>query len=583
MNTDVLLNEMGVKEEVVTKCIEHWANVSGEKLFLYYGESGKKLTYWQFNQITNSIGHSLMEKGIKKGDRISVFLKNPFITTMVMFGIWKCGAIFSPINFNYRGKLLSYQLIDTEPQLLITERAMVPILNEISSEIQGLQAAVHNSLEGDHDYIAEIAELPLNQNFIEFPFERLMQGPTNNLNVEINYWDTANIIYTSGTTGPAKGVVQSHRWINGYTLRMRLFMTQADVVYNDLPLYHVGGAFANIAKAAYSGCTVAIWDKFSPKQFWNRIETCGASMAILLDVMIPWLVNAQPSENDRMNTLNKVHMQPLPKYHHEVAKRFGIDIVSAGFGQTESGNPLAGMIIELEPGKGSPEHFKKGMERHEILERCNTFQIPVIEGNKKLDKGFMGKPTKFFEVAVLDNQDLEVSAGKVGQIAFRPKLPHLIMSEYFNKPNSTTKAFKNLWFHTGDAGYLGEDGYYYFVDRLGGVIRSRGEKISSYQLEDIITSHSEIDFCAAFPVPAEEGDEDDVAIYVVKKANSEIDEEELSEWAEGQMPKYMWPKYIRFTVDLPRTPTNKVEKYKLRDELLQELTAIRENQSSLQI
>jgi len=567
-----LINEMPVKEEVVTKCVEHWAEVSSNKTFLYYGESEKKLTYQQFNQVANSIAHSLIERGIVKGDRVSVFLKNPFITTIVMFAIWKCGAVFSPINFNYRGKLLSYQLKDTDPKILITERIMVPILNEIADEIEGMYAVVYSPQEGDHDYIAEISEISLDKRVIEIPYERLLQAETSNPNIELNYWDTANIIYTSGTTGPAKGVVQSHRWINGYTLRMRLCMTSEDVVYNDLPLYHVGGAFANIARAAYLGCTVALWDKFSPHQFWTRIEKAGASTAILLDVMIPWLMNAEPTKQDAINTLNKVHMQPLPKYHHEVAKRFGINIVSAGFGQTETGNPLAGMIVELAEGEGTPKHLYKGLSREEILRKCEQFQIPVIDGKQELNKGFMGKPTMYFDVTVLDENDLEVPVGQVGQIAFRPRLPHLILNEYFNKPASTTKAFKNLWFHSGDAGYLGEDGYYYFVDRMGGVIRCRGEKISSYQLEDIITGHPEIDFCAAFPVPAEVGDEDDVAIVVVKKADTTIDEEALREWAKSQMPKYMWPKHIRFTLELPRTPTNKIEKYKIREELMKELS-----------
>lgn len=95
---------MVVKEEVVTKCVEHWAEVLGDKTFLYYGECDKKLTYQQFNQMTNSTAHSLNKRGIEKGDRISVFLKNPYVTTIVMFAIWKCGAVFSPINFNYRGR-----------------------------------------------------------------------------------------------------------------------------------------------------------------------------------------------------------------------------------------------------------------------------------------------------------------------------------------------------------------------------------------------------------------------------------------------------------------------------------------------
>jgi carnitine-CoA ligase len=565
------LMEGAFPEEVVTKSLEYWSEAAGEKTFLYYGEDEKRISYQKFNQLTNSIGHSLLSRGIQKGDRIAVFLKNPLISTMVMFGIWKCGAVFSPINFNYRGKLLSYQLKDSQPKMLITERLMVPILNEISTEVGEMTTIVHNPMDGDHDFIAELTDISLDANYNEASLERLLRGDTSNLDVELNYWDTANIIYTSGTTGPAKGVVQSHRWINGYTVGSRQMISSDDVIYNDLPLYHVGGAFFNIAKAAYEGCTVALWDKFSPQQFWSRINKSGATMVTLLDVMIPWLMNATPNENDRNNTLNKVHMQPLPKYHNEIAKRFGFDIVTAGFGQTESGNPLISIILETEEGEGTPESLYKGLSREEIIAQCKLNKTPIINGNQELKKGFMGTPPAYFEIAILDDHDLEVPVGQVGHLAIRPRLPHLVLSEYLNKPESTVKSFKNLWFHTGDAGYLGEDGNYYFVDRLGGVIRCRGEKISSYQLEDIINGHPEIELTAAFPVPAEVGDEDDVAIYTVKKTGSSLTEEELKDWVKDKLPKYMWPKYIRFTYELPRTPTNKIEKYKLREELMSQL------------
>ena len=105
------------------------------------------------------------------------------------------------------------------------------------------------------------------------------------------------------------------------------------------------------------------------------------------------------------------------------------------------------------------------------------------------------------------------------------------------------------------------------------MIRCRGEKISSYQLEDIINGHPDIDLCAAFPVPALVGDEDDVAIYVVRKPGAELSKDGLREWIKGKMPKFMWPKHIRFTIEIPRTPTNKVEKYKLREILMSELEA----------
>jgi acyl-CoA synthetase (AMP-forming)/AMP-acid ligase II len=97
-----------------------------------------------------------------------------------------------------------------------------------------------------------------------------------------------------------------------------------DVVYNDLLLYHVGGTFANIARAAWDGCTVAAWEKFNPFEFWNRINASGATSAILIDVIIPWLMIPEETPEDRRNTLKHIHMQPLPEYHHTVARRFGM-------------------------------------------------------------------------------------------------------------------------------------------------------------------------------------------------------------------------------------------------------------------
>lgn len=130
--------------------------------------------------------------------------------------------------------------------------------------------------------------------------------------VTVAYDDPANVIYTSGTTGPAKGVVQPFRWLAQYTFNLRLPVTGADVIYNDLPMYHVGGAIANVARAAWAGCEVAVWNRFSPTDFWRRVESRGVTTAILLDVMIPWLMKAPEDPGDRRNTLNKVHMQPLP-------------------------------------------------------------------------------------------------------------------------------------------------------------------------------------------------------------------------------------------------------------------------------
>lgn len=554
---------LGTNEELVPKKLEQWASEIGDKTFIFYGEANKSITYKRFNQLANSFANQLIDKGIQKGDRISLFLKNPLITTIAMFGIWKAGAVYCPINFNYKGKLLSHQLHDTKPKMLISERQMVPLLNEIVSELSPLPVILHDPKVNDHDYKEDLANVELDRTFSAISFTEFLKENLDNPDIEISYDDTANIIYTSGTTGPAKGVVQSYRWIHGYTYMFRVFNKQEDVIYNDLPMYHVGGAFALVARGAFLGCTVALWDKFSPTDFWKRIEISRASNAILLDVMIPWLMNQKPTENDRYNTLNRVHMQPLPKHHHEVAKRFGIDFVSAGFGQTESGNGFVGIIDELAKGEGTPKELYKGYTKEESIAIAEELNIPLKKGQEDLPKGYMGHTSPFYEGIILNERDEECSVGETGQLALRPRFPQVLFKEYFNAPSATLEVVKNLWFHTGDVGYKGEDNTFYFVDRMKDVIRHKGENISSYQIEDMINQHEHVEVCAAFPVPAAEGDEDDIVVYVVPQTD-EIDMEALDEWIKQTMPKFMWPKFICSIPDLPRTATNKVEKYKLK-------------------
>jgi len=569
MNTEELRKDLESDGVVAIHKFEEWAETRSERTFFYYGEQDKRFSFGQFNRLANSIAHSLRSMGVEKGDRISLFLMNPLITTLAMIGMWKIGAVFCPINFNYKGRLLSYQINDTDPKLLITEQSRLSLLNQIKDDIPDLHIIVHAPEETDHDYEREHADVEVDPKFQSSDFKDLLKAETANPGINIEYRDTASIIYTSGTTGPAKGVVQSHRWIHNYIYYYLKLVHPDDVVYNDLPLYHVGGAFANVIRAAWRGCAVAAWDKFSPFEFWKRIETSGATSALLIDVMIPWLMIPEETPEDSRNTLKQVHMQPLPEYHHKVAKRFGIDFVSIGYGQTEAGAGFVGIIDEFGDEEGTPKDLYKGHSKAEGRRIAESLGVPVIRGDEEIKKGYMGKVSVLLEAAVLDENDEELGPGQHGQLAFRAKLPYIMLNEYFNKPEATLKAFKNLWFHTGDGVYKDDDENFYFVDRMGGFIRARGENVSSYQIEDIITSHPSVGVCAAFPIPAEEGEEDDIVLYVV--TTEELTEEDLREWIESEMPKFMRPKHIRFVNALPQTPTYKVEKYKLREQILSEL------------
>ena len=205
---------------------------------------------------------------------------------------------------------------------------------------------------------------------------------------------------------------------------------------------------------------------------------------------------------------------------------------------------------------------------------AQDLKMPVVRGDQPIRKGFMGTPCLLHEMAILNEQDEELSPGDYGQIGLRSRLPYVLLNEYFNKPEATAEAFRNLWFHTGDGAYRDESGYCYFVDRMGGFIRVKGENISSFQIEDFINTHPKIKMSAAFSIPAAEGLEDDIVVYAVPVPDAQLEAEELRDWTRRNMPKYMCPKHIRLVETLPQTPTHKVEKYKLRELILKEIRGI---------
>ena len=207
MDYGQLLRQFQEDSEVITKKLEYWAQRAGDKTFFYYGDEDRPISYREFNLLSNRIARNLQALGIKKGDRISLFLRNALMTTLAMFGIWKIGAVFCPVNFNFRGRLLSYQLNDTKPRMIITEQAMIPLLNDIGSDLGGLDLILYQPRKDEHDYNADAMSAVPDKQFKIHPFQDLLTGDGANPEVEISFRDPASLIYTSGTTGPAKGVM----------------------------------------------------------------------------------------------------------------------------------------------------------------------------------------------------------------------------------------------------------------------------------------------------------------------------------------------------------------------------------------
>jgi crotonobetaine/carnitine-CoA ligase len=178
--------------------------------------------------------------------------------------------------------------------------------------------------------------------------------------------------------------------------------------------------------------------------------------------------------------------------------------------------------------------------------------------------GACGKPLDCYDIRVFDDRDTEMPTGQPGEIVIRPGEPGLLMDGYLDMPAETLETMRNLWLHTGDRGYMDEAGYLHFLGRKKDSIRRRGENISSFEIEEIVSEHPAILEAAAIGVPSELTEED-VMVWIVLRPGADLSPSELVDYCSHHMAIHMVPRYVAMVDELPKTPTEKVEKYKLKD------------------
>ena len=571
-NLETLEQDYLSQGSTVLEKLDEWVIKQGAKPCIYYGDGNRSLTYREFNSLCNQVANGLAAIGVEKGDRVSVLSENALVTTITMFAIWKLAAIYCPVCNHYKSDLLAYIINDTQPKVLLLDQKFVEDINQIYSQISHLKhVVIYQPVLGDHDFDPAPTIEPVRA-FRSFTWRELLAYPDTEVDVLLHHNDVANIIYTSGTTGHPKGVVHSHNWMHGYCyLNLRRAFADPEcntVIYNDLPLYHVGGAIFNVVSALWGGSQLALWDRFSAREFWWRINRSGATQAIFIDVMIDWLLKNSPSSDEQNNSLSLAFMTPLPSSCIDVAKRFGIDFIISGYGSTEIGVGFFGLIDVFLNDQGRDQAVHD-IIREDYRQLCGK---SAIYPNAAINRGFMGVPSPFMEVAVLDEKGRRLGPNVTGVAVFKPRIPGLILREYFNKPAQTGEALKDGWYHSPDFVRYDEYGYYYFEDRQEGFIRVRGENVSASAVEVQLNKHGAVHRSAVLGIPAIEGNEEDIVAFIVNEPGAELTARELEEWAKDILPKFMQPKHIRFIEDFPITRTFKIEKYKLKKMILGELS-----------
>lgn len=493
---------------------------NGDRRLLHF--EGRDVSYRELDLLTNRMANGLKDRGIGPGDKVCIMMANSLEFIYAWLGLVKIGAVEVPINTAHKGDLLSYLINNSDARFMIVDAHYLGTIAKIESGLTKLEKLVV--------WQEEQTERPIFQRLKLLAFENLLVKNETLRGIDLHGPDDFCILYTSGTTGPSKGVVLPHKYVINLSISNanQLGYSENDVLYACLPLFHGNAQLMSILAAMAANASVVLVRRFSVSRFWEEIDEYGATATNLPGSVISMLLKQDPSEKDVHHSLRKVFTAGTPRTAwEEFELRFKVQIYE-GYGSTE-----CGMIL------------------------MNTVTDRKI--------GTIGKPSKGYQVTIVDEEDNQLLTGQVGEIVTRPEEPYCMMKWYYKQPDKTLEAYQNLWFHSGDYGYQDEEGYFYFVDRKKDVIRRRGENISSFEVERSVNTHPKVLESAAVAVPDPLG-EYELKVVVVAKLNANLTPEELIVHCEERMASFMVPRYIELRDSLPKTPTDRVEKYKLRQE-----------------
>ena len=514
-------NSMDESWESFGKIFEDKAAMNAGKVAVM--TATEQITYDQLDERVNRVGNALEGMGVQKDDKVCVMLPNIPEFLYVWWGNGKLGGVTVPLNTALRGEGLSYIINHCDAETIVLSERFTPVLNEIRDDLTQLKRIIVLGDDG-----GDANALPAGA----IPFRELRTAPATSPMKEVWSEDMESIMYTSGTTGLPKGVVHRHsRAYGGFVLPIMTGYNENDVVYNTLPLFHIGGQ--NMVWMALAADTkVAMAERFSASRFWDDARTYGATFTLCLGAMIPILHKQEPRANDPDNPMRVMLSAAAPKTIWEAFEaRFDTQIVEL-YSQTEGG-----FIINTDA---------------------------KAEGKV----GSMGKPSATFDMQVVDDEDNELPPGEVGELIYRPK-GDPTLTEYYKNPEATEEKTRGGWIRSGDLAYQDEDGYFFFVDRKSDFMRRRGENISSFEVEKIVNNHPDILESAAYGIPSELG-EDDVMVAIVPQPGAAVETASLAvslmQHCEANMAYFMIPRYVRVVEEFPKTGTERTMKYQLKQD-----------------
>ena len=457
----------------------------------------------------------LQQLGVAQGDFVLSFLPNGPLAVLNLLALAELGAVYVPINTGYRGEGLAHVIGNSGAQLMIAHGSLV-------DRLEGIGLARLRQLVVIGDETPSLPGLVLHRRDALRGEVARLRPPSQ----PIAPWDTLMVIYTSGTTGPSKGVLSSYRHVHAAVLGFRN-VGAGDRNLTTLPMFHVGGVLG-ILWAVYHGGSVVMADRFRTPAFWDIVRRYRITTTGLLGAMVDFLLSQPVVAGEREHGLSSLVIAPFGPAALRFAERFGVDVYT--------------------------EY------------NMSELSVPLFAGPNPQVPGTCGVPQPGATLRLVDGHDIDVPDGETGELVLRMDEPWMISHGYHNDAEATARAWRNGWFHTGDLFRRDAAGHYHFVDRATDSIRRRGENISAFEVESAMRQHPAVLEAVAVAVQCAGLSEQEVMAVLRMPPGRTLDPLELIEFLRPRVASHMLPRYVRFVEEFPRTPTQKIEKYRLRAE-----------------
>jgi amino acid adenylation domain-containing protein len=504
--------------KTIRELIDRMAQAVPESTFLISPKTGKAITFHGLQKHSRFLSSELIRAGLTTGDKIAFLLDNGLFAAQLFLGAMYGGFVAVPLNVRAGVSQLSYTLDHCDAEVVYVSEEYSALINEVMGNVSRNVRVI----------LANVDEGPPANEIPTAARESIAPEPE----------DPALLMYTSGSTGQPKAAVHSHSTIlagarNSIAAHE---LTSLDRSLLVLPLYHINAECVTLIPTLMSGGSVVVPHRFSVSQFWDWLDEYECTWSAIVPTIVSQLLDwRDPKAKSRGAAFQRIRFlrsssAPLaPSLHREFLDKFPLLLIQA-MGSSEAGNVFSNPLPPRENKIGSP-----------------------------------GVPWGF-EVKIVNRDGVEVAPGESGEMLMRGAA---LTSGYYKQPEESAAVFDaEGWLHTGDLAYRDEDGYFFVVGRSKELIIKGGVNIAPRQIDDVLESHPAVLEAAAVGVPDHYMGEDLVA-FVVLRAGVARDETELLKFCEGRLGHFKTPTRIYFASDLPKGPSGKVQRLRLRDEATQ--------------